>query len=496
MKYQGKLKVLLASSLLIMGTTPLYADVCENSSLVNGLDIKVGCIVVGNNQYATTLFNDPIGDYSWYWDGDLTSISCTDSEGKCAQLSAGLDLSFPKFDLSNQSYQVELSYAQDLGQYAWRYKSSNLNSSSSSSSVLSDSNLAEIKQYLTDAVSQNQIPGAVLAIAEGNNTLLLDAFGMSNTSANTNMSTDNLLHIGSTNKAVTSFLIAKLVDEGILQWDTRAQDIYPDFTLSNPDYASKITIRQLLDMTSGLPKDTEMELTQARTLLEGLNDDLIGPPGQQYEYSNLSVSIAAYLAVLAKNKKDNGSISEADLNNLHAGYENLLSEKVLTPIGMSNSYLYVDEARQTGKMASSHHLVNGSFVVSESVDQRVDVIAPAGGLKSTAADMLKYMITEMQQGLAPNGTQIVSVANTSERQKLSSGPAQENDYGLCLEVKTFENGISSIGHSGSFDNFNSIIGFFPSKKVAFVLLTNGDSPEALNLTSGGIDGKIAEVLGQ
>jgi|GEM_PF-1674561 len=496
--------LLLASVFFCFGVTPGYADECGDSSLINGLDIKVACITVGSNQYATTLLNDPPGEYSWYWDGDLSSISCTDSAGKCAQLSASLDLTFPSFDLSGQNYTVALNYAQDLGQYAWRYKSHTANSTDSNgssnngsdSSVLTESKLAEIRQFMNEAISQNQAPGAVLALAEGNNTVLLEAFGASNTNNNSSMSTDNLLHIGSTNKAITSFMIAKLVDDGVMQWDSKAQDIYSGFTLSNNDYAGQITIRQLLDMTSGLPKDTDMELTQARTLLEGLTDNLLAAPGEQYQYSNLSVSIAAYLAVLAKKKKDNGNISESDLDNLHAGYESLLSELILKPIGMNNSYLYVDEARQTGKLASSHHIENGSFVVSPSVDQRVDVIAPAGGLKSTASDMINYVITEMQQGLAPNGTQIVSTANTAERQKLSSGPAADNDYGLCLELKTFDNGLSSIGHSGSFDNFNSLIGFFPGKKVAFVLLTNGDSPEALSLTSGGIDGKIAEVLGQ
>lgn len=501
------LKKTLAGSLFLISSLPFssflssaLAAECEVSQLVNGLDIKLNCIAVGNAQYATTLYNDPPGELAWYWDGDLTPISCTDSASNCAQLSPQLGLTFPHFDLNGEDFNVELNAAADLGEYAWRYGKHSANSTetgngtNTESSVLSDAKLAELRQFMTDAINQNQVPGAVLALAEGDKTIFIEAFGKSNTATNTDMSSNHLLHIGSTNKAVTSFLIGALVDEGILQWDTKAQDIYPDFSLSNAEYAAQITIRQLLDMTSGLPKDSEMELTSARILLEGLEDEMIGAPGAQYEYSNLSVSIAAYLAVLAKNKHDNGTISEADLNNLHAGYESLLKEKVLTPIGMNNTYLYVDDARQTGNMASSHHLENGSFVVSESVDKRVDVIAPAGGLKSTAADMLAYMITELQYGKAPNGTQVVSAANVQERQRLSSGPAAGEDYGLCLEVKTFDSGITSIGHSGSFDNFNSLIGIFPSKNIAFVLLTNGDSPEALNLTSGGIDGKIAQLL--
>ncbi len=271
----------------------------------------------------------------------------------------------------------------------------------SAASALSSNDIASLRQYITDSVSRNHISGATLAIASENQTLLLEAFGKRNVTNNTDMTTDTLFHIASTNKAITSFLIGILVDEGVLTWDTKAIDIYPSFTLSNQSYANQITIRQLLDMSSGLPKDISavFDNEAARFILEGLgNTALLAAPGEQYQYSNIGISMAAYLAVLAKTKADNGTIIETDLDNLHAGYEKLLREKVLVPLGMSDAYLYIDDARNTGKMANSHHLDNDTFVVSESTDQRVDNMAPAGGLKTSANSLLRYMITEMQIG--------------------------------------------------------------------------------------------------
>lgn len=55
-------------------------------------------------------------------------------------------------------------------------------------------------------------------------------------------------------------------------------------------------------------------------------------------------------------KFDNNQLTENDLDNLHAGYEQLLKEKVLTPLAMKSTYLYVDEARNTGLMSHSHQL--------------------------------------------------------------------------------------------------------------------------------------------
>ena len=63
-----------------------------------------------------------------------------------------------------------------------------------------------------------------------------------------------------------------------------------------------------------------------------------------------------------------------------------------------------------------------------------------------------------------------------------------------MEIKTLENGEDYIGHSGSYDNFNSLIGMFPQQKVSFVLLVNGDSPKILTLTGGALENKIASLV--
>jgi CubicO group peptidase (beta-lactamase class C family) len=329
-----------------------------------------------------------------------------------------------------------------------------------------------------------QVPGAVLGLAQGNSIIFMEAFGDRNADTGKALAVDNLLHIGSTNKIITSFLIAALVDEGVMQWDTRAIDIYPDFKTSDSAASMSITIRQLLDMTSGLPRDAEIETYEpARALFDRLSEQtLITAPGTSYQYSNLSSSLAGYLAVLANTKAKNGKIIDSDLNNLHSGYTDLLQSKVLTPIGMGSSTLSANEALATGRLSQAHERVDSKFAVSLSIDNDPDNIAPAGGLKSTVSDMLGYIITDMQQGVSPTGVRVVSAANVAERQKLSVGPAGASEYGLSIEIVELANSLNYIGHSGSFGNFNSIMGFFPQKQLAFVLLTNGESPEALKLT--------------
>ena len=355
---------------------------------------------------------------------------------------------------------------------------------------------SKIDLFMNTLIDKKRVPGAVFSVAKENRVLYSKAFGVSSVDTQKRVTTDTLFHIGSTHKAITSLLIAVLVDEGVLSWDTKAQDIYEKFTLSNETYASKITIRQLLDMSAGFPEEFDNPPSKARGLLEELTDISLNPPKSQYEYSNVSVSIAGYLAVLAQAKFDNGSISEEDLENLHGGYKALLKKKVLIPIGMNSSYLSIDEARATKRMSHSHALVNGMFQVSESEDANSDVFAPAGGLKSTATDMIRYMMVEAQQGLTSEGKRIVSEKNMLERQRLSKGVSTKEEYGLCLEIRTVSNGLEYIGIAGSFDNFNSSIGFFPNRKISFILLTNGDSKDVLKLTEAEIENQVAQWVNQ
>jgi CubicO group peptidase (beta-lactamase class C family) len=357
--------------------------------------------------------------------------------------------------------------------------------------------LNSIDEYMKKIIADDLVPGAVLSIAKGQQVIYSRAFGVTNVETQTPVTTDTLFHIGSTHKALTSFMIATLVDENVLNWDTKAQDIYSGF---NSAYASEITIRQLLDMTSGLP-DFNYPFNDVRSLFEELpylEEELhcskLIAPGTEYEYSNASVSIAAYLAVLAKRKFDNGQLTDNDLNNLHSDYQQLLKERVLEPLAMNNSYLYVNDARNTGRMSHSHQLDRNQFIVSSSIDEIKDIFAPAGGLKSSVNDMIKYMIVEGQQGITTTGNRLVSIENMLVRQTLSPGPAEHEEYGLGLQIGRSENGIRYIGHTGSYDNFNSIIGLYPDQKITFVLLTNGDAEDILSVVDYEIKNTIAKLV--
>ena len=88
--------------------------------------------------------------------------------------------------------------------------------------------------------------------------------------------------------------------------------------------------------------------------------------------------------------------------------------------------------------------------------------------------MALYISTYLNQGVAPNGTRVVSAENMA----VMVEPYLE-DYALGWENKSYED-IQVISHEGSFDNYLSIIGFSPDEELGFVILANtADAAETL-----------------
>ncbi|MCB0037090.1 MAG: beta-lactamase family protein [Anaerolineales bacterium] len=326
--------------------------------------------------------------------------------------------------------------------------------------------LADYAAYIEEIVERDNIAGVAIAVIEGDEIVLVQGFGYRDLENGLPVTADTLFHIGSTNKSFTAMLVATLVDEGLITWDTPIVDVYPDFPLSD-----EITFRHLLSMRSGIADEAEddfdVDNSTAEDVLDFLNDiDLFAEPGEEFSYSNISSATAGYAAVLA---------ADADNNGLYDGYIDLLQQRILDPIGMETAVARVSEAEQNPNYGKSYVLgSDGQPEEAEPEDYDGDPLAPSGTLKASAAEMALYISTYLNQGVAPNGTRVVSAENMA----VMVEPYLE-DYALGWENKSYED-IQVISHEGSFDNYLSIIGFSPDEELGFVILANtADAAETL-----------------
>ena len=115
--------------------------------------------------------------------------------------------------------------------------------------------------WVEERQEEDNIPGVAIALvsSQGEEIVLTQGFGHRDLENQLPVTPETLFHIGSTHKSMTAFLIATLVDEGIVDWDTSAIEIYPKFELAEANATENVTLRHLLSMRSGIPDQAEDE---------------------------------------------------------------------------------------------------------------------------------------------------------------------------------------------------------------------------------------------
>ena len=163
--------------------------------------------------------------------------------------------------------------------------------------------------------------------------------------------------------------------------------------------------------------------------------ELLGQPGDEFSYSNISASLGGYTAAMA-----DGDLS----GSLYNGYADLLKLNVPDPIGMGTAVVRYSEALQSPNYGKSYIVERGEVIEAEPEDFDGDPLAPSGVLKASANEMALYISTQLNKGMAPNGNQIVSEKNLVEMWQ----PYLES-YAMGWEVSNGQ-GVEHISHEGSF----------------------------------------------
>src|SRR5205823_5211958 len=112
-----------------------------------------------------------------------------------------------------------------------------------------------------DSLAQAQIrnkavPGLAIAIVFKDKVVYAKGFGVRDTATNRPVDANTVFQLASLSKPLGSTVVAELVGEGKIAWDSKISDLDPDFAMSEPWITREITIRDLYAHRSGLPKHT------------------------------------------------------------------------------------------------------------------------------------------------------------------------------------------------------------------------------------------------
>ena len=325
--------------------------------------------------------------------------------------------------------------------------------------------LADFAGYVEDNRQHFRIPGAALALVRGNQIALARGFGVRELGREAAVTPETVFAIGSTTKSMNSMLMATLVDAGVVDWDQPVVEIWPDFKLSDPTISPSLRVRDLLNMSSGLPRAdlvwSGAGLT-AEQVIESLSTmPLTASPRQRFQYNNQAVATGGYLGALAAG----GSYGRLD-----QAYADLLQARIIEPIGMSSTSLSVEAAQANPNHATPHDFTLFAEVLPTHyhADTGID---PAGAVNANVLDLARFLMTQLNRGVSPNGTRIVSEQNLVETWQPQIEAYPGTSYALGWFVESYQD-VEMIWHDGDVLGFKSLFVFIPEANVGLVLLTN------------------------
>jgi CubicO group peptidase (beta-lactamase class C family) len=345
--------------------------------------------------------------------------------------------------------------------------------------------LSELEALAKAAVANGDVPGLAIAVVHGDEVIFLKGFGHREAGKPEVVDADTVFQIASLSKPVSATVVAALVSDGIVSWDSKIADLDPAFRLADPYPSSQLTVRDLFSHRSGLPGTAGDDLEDiGYDRAEILHRLRFVPPSSSfragYSYSNFGLTEGAVAAATPTGKP----------------WEEVAELKLYRPLGMaSTSSRHSDFVKHTNR-AALHVKVDGAWAAK--IERDPDAQAPAGGVSSTARDLSQWVRLIIGNGVYAGKTLIASDALDQAHVPLmarGSVSGGASFYGLGWNVEFGRHGLS-WGHAGAFSvGARTLVTVFPKEKLGIVIVTNAfptGLPEGLSDSFADLvfDGKV------
>src|SRR5215468_8495952 len=204
---------------------------------------------------------------------------------------------------------------------------------------------------VTRAIQELVVPGIAIAVVFQDGVVYAKGFGVREVNTKESIDADTVFQLASVSKPIGSTVVAELVGEGKITWDSELSALDPGFAMFDPWVTRELTIRDLYAHRSGLPDHAgdlleDMGYDRAQVLHRLRFQKPDSSFRSHYAYTNLGLTEAAVAAAKAYG----------------LSWEDVSQQRLYTPAGMkSTSSRYADFAGRSNK-ALGHVLVNGKWV--------------------------------------------------------------------------------------------------------------------------------------
>jgi CubicO group peptidase (beta-lactamase class C family) len=316
------------------------------------------------------------------------------------------------------------------------------------------SNLSTVDAYLQEQVQAQHFPGLAVAIVQGDQPILVRGYGEAGPGRP--MTAQTQFYLGSVTKSFTALAVMQLVEQGRLDLDAPVQRYLPWFQVADSQASAQITVRHLLNQTSGLSEATDPGANRyAPTLTEQVRllqqAPLAVPVGSRFQYDSQNYRVLGLLIEQVSGQP----------------YGEYLHDHVFNPLGMAHT---VADPAAASELAQGYGQAFGIALPRQQVFRPGAL--PSGYLISSAEEMAHYLIALLNEGQY-NSQSIVRPDTL--RQMLTPPVEVESDYGMGWVVTESSDGIQVIYHTGALENFYTAVMLLPEQQIGFALLCNQNS---------------------
>ncbi len=304
------------------------------------------------------------------------------------------------------------------------------------------------------------VPGASVMVIQNGRVLLAKSYGMADVENKVLSGPDVNYRLASVTKQFTAMAIMMLADEGKFSFDDPITKFFPEF----PDYGKRITVRHLLNHTSGLiayediiPQGTTWPVLDINVLrLLETQDHTYFPPGSEFRYSNTGF---AFLSLIFENLS-------------RQTYSAFLRDHIFKPLEMDGTLAYEQGISVISHRAYGYTAQKDKGWIKTDQSLTSSVLGD-GGIYSSINDLFKW-----DQALFTSKL----VSKKMLEQAFTPGKATLHDkdlrYGFGWFISDYR-GLRKIWHYGSSVGFSTRLERFPDKKFTVIILANrSDAPLA------------------
>ncbi len=316
------------------------------------------------------------------------------------------------------------------------------------------------------------VPGIAVAVIKDGKVIHAKGYGLRSLRTGEKVDENTIFGIASNSKAFTATALGILVDEGKLKWNDKVRDYIPEFKLYSPFVTEEFTIRDLLTHRSGLglgagdlmffPDSSNFTLKDILYNLRFLKP--VSSFRTKYDYDN-NLYIVAGEAVARVSGKS---------------WDDFVTERILTPLGMSKTATSFDRLKDKSNVIDGHAPVEGKVQVIARSSLKVG--HSAGGINSSIADLSKWVLVQLAHGKYGEQRNKSLFSETVHEEIWTPqtiipvhGPGPYNThfaaYGLGFFISDVK-GYKQLSHTGGLEGMVTQITMIPELNLGIIVLTN------------------------